>query len=203
MSYFTTMHPRTTASVGRLSAFVLPAALLTALLGMSAPARGALIPLSVEEMTHQSKHVVTGKVVRTRSYYEDVENLGTIIYTDVTIRLTSRILGAFEKKEMTLKVPGGVVGKVRQVWAEAAEFAEGELVLVFVREFKNQLLITGWKQGKYRLTPDAGTVLGKGNLPIGRNTPLSTVRTQVRLFNATRPPASATPGAASAVEDKR
>jgi len=197
------MSYRTTASGGRLSACVLLATLLTALLGMSAPARGALIPLSVEEMTHKSKHVVTGKVVRTRSYYEVVENLGTVIYTDVTIRLTGRIMGAFEKKEMTLKVPGGVVGKVRQVWAEAAEFAEGELVLVFVREFKNHLLITGWKQGKYRLTPDAGTVLGKGNLPIGRRTPLSTVRIQVRLFNATRPPAGATRGATSAVEDKR
>ncbi len=190
MSYMT--------SVGRLSACVL----LAAILGTSSPARGALIPLSVEEMTHKSKHVVTGKVVRTRSYFEDVENIGTIIYTDVTIQLTSRIMGAFGKKEMTLKVPGGVVGKVRQVWAEAAEFTAGELVLVFVSEFKNQLLITGWRQGKYRLSPDAGTVLGKGNLPIGRRTPLSTVRNQVRLFNATRPPASTPPSAASEVEDK-
>ena len=142
-------------------------------------------------------------MVRTRSYYEEVAKLGTIIFTDVTIRISSDILGTFARKEMTIKVPGGVVGKVGQLWAEASEFTEGELVLVFVREVRKQLRVTGWRQGKYRLSPDGGTVLGKGDLPIGRSTPLSTVRAQVELFDATRPPVSATPRAASTAEDKR
>ena len=143
MSYVTTADRRDAKSLGRLAAFVLLAALIgTSVIATSSPARGALIPLSFEELTHKSKHVITGKVIRTRSYFEEVENLGTVIFTDVTIQVTSRIMGTFEKKEMLLEVPGGVVGKLRQVWAEAAEFTEGELVLVFVCDSKNHLMIT-------------------------------------------------------------
>ncbi len=202
MSHLMTTEPRARVPLERLSAFVLPAALLAALLGTSATARAALIPLSFEELTHRSKHVITGKVVRLRPYYEEMENLGNVIFTDVTIEVTSRIMGTFSNREMTLKVPGGVVGRVRQVWAEAAEFTEGELVLVFVSEIRGELMVTGWRQGKYRLSPDGATVLGRGDLPIGRSTPISSVRGQVELFDATRPPASTLPGA-SAVEEKR
>lgn len=179
-------------------------ALLAGMVGAGAPAPGALLPLSFEELTHKSKHVITGKVVRMRSYHETVEPLGDMIFTDVTIEVRSQILGTFEKKEITLKVPGGVVGALRQLWPEAARFREGELVLVFVCEVKNRLMITGWKQGKYRLSSDGGSVLGGGGLPIGRRTPLSTVRSQVQLFAATRPPPpSATQAGASATEDER
>ena len=143
MSFPTTMD-RAVASPGWLAAFVL----LAAVLGANGTARGALIPLSFEELTHKSKHVVTGKVIRTHSYYEDVENLGTIIFTDVTIRISSRILGTFEKKEMTIKVPGGVVGKVGQLWAEAAEFTEGELVLVFVKRVQEAAQGHGLEAGQ-------------------------------------------------------
>lgn len=169
--------------------------LLVGIAGASSSVRGALIPLSVEELTHLSKHVVTGKVVRTRSYYEAVEDLGNVIYTDVTIRLTTQIVGTFQDKEMTLKVHGGVVGQLRQIWCEAPVFTEGELVLVFVREFKGRFMVTGWKQGKYRLSSDSRTVLGKGSLPIGRSIPLSTVSHQVKLYDTTRPPGSKTPDA--------
>lgn len=178
---------------------VLALAMLAATFGVGAPASGALVPLSFEQLTHKSKYVLTGEVVRARSYRETIENVGSVIFTDVTIRVRKRIAGTFRHKEITLKVPGGTVGTIRQVWAEASRFVEGELVLVFVSQFKDELRVTGWKQGKYRLSPDGETVLGRGDLPIGRPMPLSTVSAQVTLFAATKPsPPSSTQPPASA-----
>ncbi len=164
--------------------------LVALVVGVHQPGHGALIPLSFEALTQKSKHVVTGKVVRMRCYREAVENLGVVLFTDVTLQVKGQYKGSFREKELTIKVPGGTVGNTRQLWPEAARFAVGELVLVFVCEVKGKLMMTGWKQGKYRLSANGATVLGKGDLPIGRSIPLSTAGSQVRLFSVSAPASS-------------
>ena len=163
--------------------------LVAVILGASGQlCHGTLIPLSFEGLTQKSKHVVTGKVIRLRSYRERLENVGELIVTDVTIAVKSQLKGSFTQKELTLQVPGGTVGKTREIWPEAAQFSPGEQVLVFVRQVKGKLMITGWQQGKYRLSTDGATVLGKSALPIGRRIPLFTVASQVRLYSASPAP---------------
>ena len=149
---------------------------------------GALVPLSFEELTKQSKLIATGTVVRMRSYYAPFPNFGQMLYTDVTVRIDRVLKGDVRSREVTVQILGGRVGDRACVCPASGRYKIRERTLLFLREANGTLWNTGWHQGKYRISEDGLTVIGSRRQPIGRRTPLATVETQVRLFS---PPANA------------
>ncbi len=179
--------PATSVTAKWVLGLTLLCVVATTFLASARHAEGALKRVSFEEIAVRSEMVATGKVVRLRSYREEVENVGLLPFTDVTIRVTGwlkRPNSTQEVEEITFRTLGGTLDGVRYVCPEAAHYEVNESVLVFLRRGADRRLCnTGWKQGKYRLSPDGTAAIGRPSLPIGRSTPLSTIRSQVALFS--------------------
>ena len=174
-------------------AFVLLSALGTSRLG-------ALVPLSFDELAKDSKYIVTGRVVKMRSYVAPFHDLGNWVFTDVTVRVESALKGGQSKSdrsaqhdtnknnpiqdgEITFQVVGGTLDGFRCICPDSASYSINARVLVFLRPVASALWNTGWRQGKYRITSDGEHVLGKRRLPIGRKTRVKTIRNQGRRFS--------------------
>jgi hypothetical protein len=145
-----------------------------------------LVPYNFSILVEKSKHIVTGEVVNIHAYWAPFHDLGQVIHSDVTLRITRVLKSAGaevrEETELTIQILGGQVGAARQICLESAEYELGEKVLVFVREYNGKLWTTGWLQGKFRLTEDGSTVRGGPTLPIRRDLPLSSVETLVDYY---------------------
>jgi hypothetical protein len=158
----------------------LPAVIV--LLALGAPGRSAsasVIPLTFEELTQKSKHVITGEVTGLRSYRAPFHDLGEVIFTDVTVRIDRVLKGAPAGKEITIQVLGGEIGTHFQLCLESPRYMLGEKVLIFARDYHHALWNTGWSQGKYALDPSGATVRGDAKMPIARDTALSDIESEV------------------------
>jgi hypothetical protein len=153
---------------------------LLALGALERSASASVIPLTFEELTHKSKHVVTGEVTGLRSYRAPFHDLGEVIFTDVTVRIDRVLKGAPAGKEITIQVLGGEIGTHFQLCLESPRYTLGEKVLVFARDYHHALWNTGWCQGKYALDPSGATVRGDPKMPIARDTALAAIESEVR-----------------------
>jgi hypothetical protein len=108
---------------------------------------GALLAKSVEESARTSDAVVRGTVVSTASRWA-----GGHIVTDVEIAVTSAWKGQ-PGRQVTVTIPGGVVGDLGQHVDAAPTFSVGEEVVVFVQRAPNGKTnrVNGLAQGKYRV----------------------------------------------------
>jgi hypothetical protein len=108
---------------------------------------GALQAKSVEESARTSDAVVRGTVLSTTSRWD----AGHIV-TDVEIAVTSAWKGQ-PGRQVTVTIPGGVVGDLGQRVDAAPEFTVGEEVVVFVQRAPNGRMnrVNGLAQGKYRV----------------------------------------------------
>jgi hypothetical protein len=133
----------TTCPSGR----ALLSAVLAALLLLPAAAMAALsVRTSVEELARGSDAVVRGTVIRRSGH-----RAGTRIYTEVTLR-TAAVWRGTAPAEVTVRVPGGVVGNLGQRVDGAPELTQGEEAVLFLEADRaGGFRVHGLAQGKFRV----------------------------------------------------
>jgi len=138
---------------------------LTGTLGLlycsfSSSALAVAIPQTTKQLVNNSSDVIRGKVTSTASRWNDAH---TGIFTEVEIDISDIVLGSIEKgRTISVYVPGGVVGDTGLHVEHAAQFEEGEEVVVFLTQIQGRYGVTSWEMGKF--TVQNGAVKEK-NVP--------------------------------------
>ena len=108
--------------------------------------------LSLDDMVSKSTAIVRGKVAS--SY---VAASGPVIYTHYTIQVSEQLKGSVGSS-VDVVVPGGVVNNVRQSWAGAPTFANGDEFVFFLWTSKAGLTqVLGLTQGLFSVAVDGST----------------------------------------------
>ncbi len=131
----------------KLSVFVLGLALVA-----PAVARATVvIPLDFKTVTDRAAVIAHGRVVALDSQWAtDRQGIDTVVTVLVNTYLKGD-LGA----QITFRVPGGKIGRLRSVRVGAPVFREGEEVIVFLTASGAAFpRIVGFNQGVYRVTLD-------------------------------------------------
>lgn len=156
-------------------------------------ATASLRELNLKQLCGKSDRVACGEVLEMRSYRGPFLNLGEIIFTDVTIRITEVICGKFANGELsegklTIQVAGGKIGDEFTICANSPRYERGEKVLVFLRPYNGRLWNTGWSHGKFRLRESTRnrvtvtTVEGRSGSPIVQTELLRVLRQRIQSY---------------------
>jgi hypothetical protein len=115
-------------------------------------AAGGVKPLSVRELAVSAELIVVGKIVSLTSQWNEA---GTQILTRVEVESEEVLKGATPSDRASFVQPGGHVGNVGSMVADAPPFAVGERVFLFLaRRRDGQLGVLGLFQGKFTLERD-------------------------------------------------
>jgi len=151
------------------------------------PSEAAVVQYDLEKLTQRSELIVRGEVIGIRSHWGTIGELGPLILTEVTVRVSEKWKGSLPggeiADEIKVQLLGGRIGERWQFCADSPRFTKGEQVLLFARKWRGALWTTGWTQGKYQLAESREKVLqvlGKKRCPIETTLPLATLRTKVR-----------------------
>ena len=130
-------------------------AIVVILLALTARAGAVIVaPLSFDELVNDSTTVVYGRVSDVHGQWSDDRRR---IDSLVTFEVFSRYKGS-PGETLTFTVPGGQVGRYRNLVPGAPSFARGDLAVLFLTSRGPRLPITtGFTQGIYRVTVDART----------------------------------------------
>jgi hypothetical protein len=113
-----------------------------------------LIPIEFRELVAIAPVIVHGRVVDVRSDFVDGRRA---VETFVTIEAADYLKGDLGD-HVTVRVPGGQLGRYRTVFIGAPEFREGDEVVLFLKTSGSPLpYIVGLSQGAYRVVADART----------------------------------------------
>jgi len=131
----------------RLLALVMGLALLAPVVAEAT----VVVPLDLKKLAGNAEVILHGRVTALSPQWAS-DRLG--IDTLVTVQVIGYLKGDFGA-EITFRVPGGTIGRLRSVRVGAPVFHEGEEVVVFLAatgpEFPH---IVGFNQGVYRVTVD-------------------------------------------------
>jgi hypothetical protein len=116
-----------------------------ALLAAAPAAATTAFPASVEELARGSDAVVRGVVVGRATRPADG---GRLLYTFVEVR-TAKVWRGEAPATVTVRVPGGSLGRVGQRVAGAPELRPGEEVVLFLRRAGRIHQVTGLALGKF------------------------------------------------------
>ena len=120
--------------------------LLTSLTGARA---STLLQLSLNDMILQSTSIVRGKV---QSAY--VSQKGSVIYTHYQVQVSATFKGT-PTPTVDLAILGGVSNGVRQIFAGAPTFANGQDYVLFLWTSKSGITqVIGLSQGLFKVVPD-------------------------------------------------
>ena len=109
-------------------------------------------PLSFEQLVNASGAVVYGRVIDVRAQWTDDRRF---IESVVSIEVLRGMKGS-ARDTVAFTVPGGQVGRYRNVIPGAPSFAPGDLAVVFLTAHGPRLPVTtGFTQGIYRVQRDA------------------------------------------------
>ena len=125
---------------------------------LAAPARATvLVPASLEELTRDARVIARGQVVAVEGRWTDDRRT---IETLVTLEAESYMKGQMGTI-VQFRVPGGTLGRYRNIVIGAPQFSVGQRVVVFLGAIGPQVpFILGLNQGVYRVNvTDAGEVL--------------------------------------------
>jgi hypothetical protein len=123
------------------------------LLALPAAARATvLIPIEFRELVTLSTAIVHGRVTDVRAAWVDGRRS---VETFVTIEAAEYMKGSLGET-LTVRVPGGQIGRYRTIFVGAPEFRQGDEVVLFLRSYNGTLSIVGVSQGAYRVVADAG-----------------------------------------------
>ena len=127
-----------------------------------------IVPIEFRELVTTAPVIVHGQVVDVRSRWVDGRRS---LETFVTVAAAEYLKGNLGE-HVTVRVPGGQIGRYRTVFVGAPEFKEGDEVVLFLKQAgRSDLYIIGLSQGAFRVVPDARTgrsmvttpiVMGKG-----------------------------------------
>jgi len=172
---------------------VLPLSAILLTLAASGLLWAAQAPLSLEMLCGKAERIVVGEVVASVATNDEWPGIGTITFTDVTIRIADRWKGPADGETLTVRVPGGTdpeTGMTLTV-SETPTFRQGEKVLVFAKEMHGRPWVYGWSQGKYEVVVER--VVGRAGNPIAEDILLPPLRKRVEAI--LRAQAAATPPA--------
>ena len=126
--------------------------LLVALLAAIPATIGAtvLLPIEFRELVEVSSAIVHGRVTDVRTQWVDGRRS---IETFVTVAADEYLKGG-SGDSVTIRVPGGQLGRYRTIFVGAPEFREGDEVVLFLRAYGGRLSIVGLSQGAFRVVPD-------------------------------------------------
>ena len=127
-----------------------------------------IVPIEFRELVTTAPVIVHGQVVDVRSDWVDGRRS---VETFVTVAVTEYLKGNLGES-VTVRVPGGQLGRYRTVFLGAPAFQEGDEVVLFLKHAgPSYPYIIGLSQGAFRVVADARTgrrmvttpvVLGKG-----------------------------------------
>jgi hypothetical protein len=108
-----------------------------------------VIRIDLEKMTRSSAVVLQGEVtaVRTIAVRGNERN----IRTDVTVRVDQLLKGSKNLKQVTLKLPGGRLGKWEMRIPGMPAFTHGERVVLFLEKTATNWALTGLSQAKFSI----------------------------------------------------
>jgi hypothetical protein len=113
-----------------------------------------LLPADFREVVAGSQIIVYGRVAGVRPEWSDDRSR---IDTIVTLQAGSYLKGG-PGDAVTFRVPGGQIGRYRNVMIGAPEFREGEEVVLFLSAAGPSIAhVFGLNQGVYRVRVDART----------------------------------------------
>jgi hypothetical protein len=126
-----------------------------ALVALSAAVHATVIvPIEFRELVNTAPVIVFGKVVEVRSDWVDGRRS---VETFVTVEAGEYLKGNLGEK-VTLRVPGGQIGRYRTVFVGAPEFREGDEVVLFLKHAGPAYpYIVGLSQGAFRVMTEPGT----------------------------------------------
>ena len=175
-----------------MSRFVVLAVLLILPVALRAT---VIVPIEFRELVTTTPVIVHGRVTDVRSAFVDGRRS---VETFVTVAADEYLKGDLGE-HITVKVPGGEIGRYRTVFVGAPGFNRGDEVVLFLRTQRAALpFIVGLNQGAYRVVADrqsgrrmvtAPIVMGSGGLgveaivrgaPTRRPLPIETFRDVVR-----------------------
>jgi len=113
-----------------------------------------IVPIEFRELVATAPVIVHGRVVDVKADWVDGRRS---VETFVTVAVTEYLKGHLGES-VTLRVPGGQLGRYRTVFVGAPEFQEGDEVVLFLKHSgPSYPYIIGLSQGAFRVVPDART----------------------------------------------
>jgi hypothetical protein len=113
-----------------------------------------LVPIEFRELVAAAPVIVHGRVVDVRSEFVDGRRA---VETFVTVEAAEYLKGSLGT-HLTVRVPGGQLGRYRTVFVGAPEFRDGDEVVLFLKGNGSALpFIIGLSQGAFRVVADAGS----------------------------------------------
>jgi len=113
-----------------------------------------LVPAEFREVVQGSELIAYGRVVDTEAQWADGR---TRIDTVVTLEVASWLKGGRDGT-ITFKVPGGEMGRYRNVTVGAPVFQRGDEAVLFLKSDGSDLpIVFGLNQGVFRVRIDADT----------------------------------------------
>jgi len=113
-----------------------------------------LVPADLNELAREALTIVHGRVVDVRSQWTDGRRR---IETVVTVEVQAALKGQ-PGDTISVRVPGGDMGRYRSVMIGAPRFREGEEVVLFLGGRAPALpYLLGMGQGVYRVIREPGT----------------------------------------------
>jgi len=90
-----------------------------------------IIKATTADLTSEADNIIRGTVKKIKSEWNNEE---TFIWSFVTINVSSTIKGkSLEEKNISVKIPGGVVGEITQRSEHQVTFKKGEDVILFLK----------------------------------------------------------------------
>lgn len=129
-----------------------------------------LLPAEFREIVNGSDIIAYGRVTETRvEWSDDRKNVDTL----VTFQVGTYLKGG-PGEALVFKVPGGTIGRYRNVLVGAPQFTTGDEAVLFLnRRGREFLSVFGLNQGVFRVSLDTGTqrrmvtppLLARGDTP--------------------------------------
>lgn len=155
--------------------------LLALTAGLSAT---VIVPIEFRELVTTSPVIVQGRVTDVRSAFV---NGRRSVETFVTVEAGDYLKGNLGS-HVTLRVPGGEIGRYRTIFIGAPEFQVGEEVVLFLKTARGAVpVIAGLNQGAFRIVSDrdSGRRIVTAPILLGRGGP--DAEPVVRGANTRRP----------------
>ena len=113
-----------------------------------------LVPIEFRELVNTAPVIVAGKVADVRTEWVDGRRS---IETFVTVTAGEYLKGNLGDT-LTLRVPGGQIGRYRTIFVGAPEFKPGDEVVLFLKYAgPSYPYIVGLSQGAFRVVTEPGT----------------------------------------------
>jgi hypothetical protein len=109
-----------------------------------------LIPIEFRELVAVSSTIVRGRVLDVHAEWIDGRRS---LETFITVEAQEYYKGSLGET-LTVRTPGGQMGRYRTIFVGAPEFHQGEEVILFLRGDTRVPTIVGLSQGAYRVIAD-------------------------------------------------